>query len=89
MAAFLRTPSPDPVLSLTVSATLREKPLVITPDRQALADVLQAAGGLSDTGEQIPATPINGTGQDNFEEELHGLQEINLLDGLVSGAMYF
>ncbi|KIJ45123.1 hypothetical protein M422DRAFT_251317 [Sphaerobolus stellatus SS14] len=84
--AFLRTSSPEPVLSLTASATLREKPLAITPDRQALAEVLQAADARSDAADQTASTPINGSADKIHADELHGLQEVNLLSGLALGS---
>ena len=86
LQAFLRTSSPEPVLSLTASATLREKPLVITPDRKALAEVLQTANAPDDAADQTFSTPMNGLADDSRgDDELHGLQEVNLLSGLTLG----
>ncbi|KAF8523143.1 hypothetical protein BU17DRAFT_86296 [Hysterangium stoloniferum] len=85
--AFLRTSVPEPVLSLTVSATLREKPLAITPDRRTLAAVLDVAGFAINSGIQPSAAPIDGqSASDN--DELHGLQEVNILDGLSNGPSF-
>jgi hypothetical protein len=73
-------------LSLTVSATLREKPLSMTPGRQDLAALLQAAGGIPDSEDKPTTTPVNGSSEANIhKDELHGLQEVNLLDSLSQG----
>ena len=76
----------DPLLCLTVSTTLREKLAPLTGPRQRLAELIDAAGGLPSD----PLTPItpkrNKEGQDD-EDELSGLEEVNLLGGLSSGTI--
>ena len=77
------TKVPDPLLCLTVSATLREKPLAFTAARQSLLALIEAAGGLPDVRE--PATPltirVNGE-DDDQKADITGLEEVNLLEGL-------
>ena len=72
----------DPLLCLTVSTTLREKPVSVTPARKHLATLIAAAGGL-------PKTPavLNGADDDDDDEprKQTGLDEVNLLGGLLSG----
>ena len=71
----------DPLLCLTVSTTLREKPVSVTPARKHLATLIAAAGGL-------PKTPavLNGADEDEDEPRKQtGLDEVNLLGGLLSG----
>ena len=85
---------PDPLLAITVSTTLRHKPLAITPPRKTLAALVDAAGGLQSARNSL-ASPIkaNGAndehGSDSEDEILTGLQEVNLLEGLTSGMGVF
>ncbi|KAI9437616.1 TRAPP trafficking subunit Trs65-domain-containing protein [Lactarius indigo] len=78
--AFLRLPSRDPLLCLTASITAREKPVLMTPARSALAAMLLAAGGL-------PKSPASGNAEpfasaQEYDRFYHGLDEVNLLEGL-------
>lgn len=81
----------DPLLSLTVSTTLREKPLPITPPRQAIAALLQEVGGSADPLDLLSPIksalgPSAGSNdQEDDEDLLSGLEEINLLEGLQAG----
>ncbi|CAL1706026.1 unnamed protein product [Somion occarium] len=79
--SFMPTRVPDPLLCLTVSTTLREKPLAFTPPRKPLAALIEAAGGLPD--EREPGTPLKVNGDDDDEGlDVTGLEEVNLLEGL-------
>lgn len=67
-----------------MSATLREKPLSMTPGRKDLASFIQGAGGIPpQSGDKPITTPVNGS--EIHEDELHGLEEVNLLDSLSQG----
>lgn len=84
--AFVRMGFNDPLLSLTVSATLREKPSPFTGPRQRLAELIDAVGGIP----SYPGTPItplkdNTSNRNEDDDELAGLEEVNLLGGLSSG----
>ncbi|KAH6891793.1 hypothetical protein BKA70DRAFT_1085022, partial [Coprinopsis sp. MPI-PUGE-AT-0042] len=75
---------PNPLLSLTVSTTLREKPIA-TSDRHPLTKFLHTLGV------KPPSSPVDDTSADgNLEHEtlLDGLEEINLLEGLLAGPSF-
>ena len=83
--AFLRMSIRDPLLCLTVSITVREKPVPVTPVRKPLTALIESIGGL-------PISPIShgrpGAGDDENEEKKersNKLEEINLLQGLLAG----
>ncbi|KAI0628504.1 phosphatidylserine decarboxylase-domain-containing protein [Trametes polyzona] len=83
------TKVPDPLLCITVSTTLRNKPLAFTPPRKTLATLIEAAGGLKSAG--LPS-PVKANGaateqqsSESEDEALSGLQEVNLLEGLSAG----
>ncbi|KAH8993508.1 TRAPP trafficking subunit Trs65-domain-containing protein [Lactarius akahatsu] len=78
--AFLRLPSHDPLLCLTASITVREKPLPMTPARSALAEMLLAAGGPPKSPASASAEPF--TSAQEYDKFYHGLDEVNLLEGL-------
>ncbi|PCH35941.1 hypothetical protein WOLCODRAFT_126429 [Wolfiporia cocos MD-104 SS10] len=85
LVRFMTTKFADPLLSLTVSTTLREKPLPITPPRRALAALIDAAGGIA----LDPTSPVRPNGPEddsanNAEDDdtLAGFVEVNLLEGL-------
>ncbi len=74
----------DPLLCLTVSATLREKPVLVTPSRQALVALIEATEGpKSPTNPKSPGDAMTNGKEDVFD--LHGMEEINLLEGLTIG----
>lgn len=84
---FLRTSVPDPLLCLTVSATLREN--ILPSARSAkhpLANLIAAAGGLpvSDTSAAITSNGVQANDDDTLLD-FGGLEEVNLLDGLTGG----
>ncbi|KAF8585586.1 hypothetical protein K439DRAFT_1660229 [Ramaria rubella] len=87
--SFLRTSVPEPMLSLTVSATLREKPLSATPERKVLFTLVEAAGGMPSGGRQSVTVAMNGSSEPEIhEDESHGLEEVNLFDGLTHGPSF-
>ena len=88
------TKVPDPLLAITVSTTLRHRPLAVTPPRKTLAALIDAAGGLKSGTERV-MSPVKPNGanddqnqydSDTDDEILTGLQEVNLLEGLATGA---
>ena len=80
--AFLRLPYQRPLLSLTVSITLRERPVLRTPARGPLVDLISGAGGIP-----VESTIVKDDGEDEEDRfgRASGLEEINLLDGLTGG----
>lgn len=92
MLAFIRTNVADPLLCLTASATLRDKPLTTTPQRRNLTDLLIAAGPLPPLSQATsPVIANNGEEHPDEDEEnsnFTGFEEVNLLDGLAAGAYY-
>lgn len=85
LVAFLAFSMRDPLLCLTVSITIREKPVPMTPARAVLASMLMEAGGLP---ESQPSAPTVSFG-DEIGKSYHGLNEVNLLCGLSSGIHVF
>ncbi|KAI9448837.1 TRAPP trafficking subunit Trs65-domain-containing protein [Lactarius psammicola] len=81
--AFLRLPSPDPLLCITASITVREKPVPMTPARSVLAAMLLAAGGLPKSPASAGTEPF--TSAQEYDKFYHGLDEVNLLEGLSAG----
>ena len=76
----------DPLLCLTVSTTLREKPVTVTPARQPLAALIKAAKE-SDSLEG-PTTPTAKSPENEDKLDVNGLEEINLLEGLSLGEQH-
>lgn len=76
--AFIPTSVPDPLLCLTVSVTLREKPVPVTLAREALAALIEACEDLSLAD---PSTPLRLSGNED-DDVLAGMEEVNLLEGL-------
>ncbi len=76
---------PNPLLCLTASATLREKPVTTTPIRQALTALIEAAGGIPSSLD--PSSPMKASGDEDDEDasDITGMEEINLLEGLTLG----
>ncbi|KAI0820229.1 TRAPP trafficking subunit Trs65-domain-containing protein [Trametes gibbosa] len=95
LVLFMLTKVSDPLLCITVSTTLRNKPLAITPPRQTLAALIESAGGLKSAGLYSPVK-ANGdasdqhsnSGDSDDDELLSGLQEVNLLEGLSAGPTF-
>ncbi|KAF5325505.1 hypothetical protein D9619_009948 [Psilocybe cf. subviscida] len=85
--SFLRLNFSNPLLSLTISATLREKPIPTHP-QHPLALFLESKGV-----SRVPS-PSSRDGEDtqgNTDSEsklLDGLEEVNLLEGLMAGTTF-
>ena len=84
-AAFLPTKMSDPLLCLTVSTTLRDKLVPVTRAREPLQALIESAGEPASPSD--PRSPIPPTANDG-QDELGGLEEINLLEGLTVGAYF-
>ncbi|KAI0065986.1 hypothetical protein BV25DRAFT_1989048 [Artomyces pyxidatus] len=78
--AFLRLPVRDPLLCLTISITLREKPVPVTAARTTLARLIAAAGGEPKT--PTKADDDRDDDDSDGEKYYNGLSEVNLLEGL-------
>ena len=81
--AFLRLPVGDPLLCLTASITVRERPMPMTPARAVLAAMLKEAEVLPEFSPPVRTQSSN----DAYERDkiYHGIDEVNLLEGLSSG----
>ncbi|KAH9892416.1 TRAPP trafficking subunit Trs65-domain-containing protein [Cubamyces lactineus] len=90
LVLFMLTKVPDPLLCITVSTTLRNKPLAITPARQTLATMIDSAGGLKSASIPSPAKANGAPDQHESDDDevLSGLQEVNLLEGLSAGPTF-
>ena len=82
---FLSFAVRDPLLCLTASITVRERPVSATPARAVLAAMLKEAGGLPESQPSAPMESFN----EETEKTYHGLDEVNLLWGLSSGTRIF
>ncbi|PIL28002.1 hypothetical protein GSI_09853 [Ganoderma sinense ZZ0214-1] len=94
LVLFMITKVPDPLLCITVSTTLRNKPLAVTPPRKALAALIDAVEGLKPEHVTSPAKE-NGVDrdalhgdEDDEDDIVSGLQEVNLLEGLAAGPTF-
>ena len=83
--AFLSFSMRDPLLCLTASITVRERPVPMTPARAVLSAMLMEAGGIP---ESQPAAPMESS-SDEIDKSYHVLNEVNLLWGLSSGTYIF
>ncbi|CAE6418721.1 unnamed protein product [Rhizoctonia solani] len=87
---YLRVRMQDPVLCLTVSATLRDKPMLLTPQREELIELFKSAGGIYQVVKSKPK--LNGSvpskKQDIEDDIMYGLEEVNLLEGLTDGITF-
>lgn len=80
--AFLRIPFPEPLLCLTVSATLRDKSTNLSPANRSLYALIKAAGGLPSETKRSSQALI----EDVEDRVLRtGLEDVNLLAGLSLG----
>jgi hypothetical protein len=85
LVAFLSFSMRDPLLCLTASITVRERPVSMTPARAALASMLKEAGGLPESQPSVPIVSFD----DEIDKSYRGLDEVNLLWGLSSGTHIF
>jgi hypothetical protein len=83
--AFLSFSPRDPLLCLTASITVRERPVPMTSARAVLAAMLMETGGLPEFQPSAPMESFN----DEIDKSYHGLDEVNLLWGLSSGTHIF
>ncbi|KAF7980356.1 hypothetical protein HWV62_38801 [Athelia sp. TMB] len=85
--AFLRLNTAEPLLCLTVSATLREKriPIASKREKHPLLQFLNSHGDVTQSTPSSPLPPASPTGTTRPEDALMGLEEINLLSGLAAG----
>ncbi|KIM34154.1 hypothetical protein M408DRAFT_5489 [Serendipita vermifera MAFF 305830] len=81
---YLKTRVPDPLLCLTVSVTLRDKPLAITPARRPIFDMITVDDETKTPTQQNMRPPSPPGFRDLFGD----LEEVNLLDGLSSGTTF-
>ncbi|KAJ3918192.1 TRAPP trafficking subunit Trs65-domain-containing protein [Lentinula edodes] len=88
--AFLRLNFDSPLLCLTFSATLRDKPLAVASSKSPLAIYLKSVDAISTPPDPMsptsPSTPVNANNNDNeinptpeTDTEISGPPEINLL----------
>ncbi|KAI0762189.1 TRAPP trafficking subunit Trs65-domain-containing protein [Trametes elegans] len=89
LVLFMLTKVSDPLLCITVATTLRNKPLAVTPPRQTLVALIDAAGS-----RLAPPVKTNGfsvghsSSESDDDDVLSGLQEVNLLEGLSAGPTF-
>ncbi|CAE6496705.1 unnamed protein product [Rhizoctonia solani] len=87
---YLRVRMQDPVLCLTVSATLRDKPMSLTPQREELIELFKSSGGVYQVVKSKPK--YNGSvpskDQEDDDDVMYGLEEVNLLEGLTEGITF-
>ncbi|KAK2460821.1 hypothetical protein APHAL10511_007291 [Amanita phalloides] len=87
--SFIRLSVPDPLLCLTVSATLRDKPITTASSKHPLASFFAKLGSQSTLIElDSLASPNGDVQEDSTEAELHGFEEVNLLQGLHAGPTF-
>jgi hypothetical protein len=77
----------DPLLCLTVSITLRDKPFNPAQLKHPLAAYLNSMDALSRIVDPVASTVTNGSRLDGDGENdyLNGLEEVNLFEGLAGG----
>jgi hypothetical protein len=81
--AFLRLPVRDPLLCLTASITVRERPIPMTPARAVLLTMYEEAGGQPELPKSAGTETFNDARE--IDGAYNGLNEVNLLEGLSSG----
>ncbi|EJD04158.1 uncharacterized protein FOMMEDRAFT_155278 [Fomitiporia mediterranea MF3/22] len=89
---YLRTEFSDPLLCLTTSITLRDKPISPTPQRRTLVELIKAAGQLPPLVDQTPPKKVDvsqeSSSSDDRRVERGYLEEVNLLEGLSTEVMF-
>ncbi|KAF7332300.1 hypothetical protein MKEN_00111200 [Mycena kentingensis (nom. inval.)] len=92
--AFLRLAVSEPLLCLTISITLRDRPQTLSRPNHPLAAFLASVEfqPSSATAPSSPTTPTtagtNGSSEEPYEPGLSGLPEVNLLEGLAAGPSF-
>ncbi|KEP55844.1 AMMECR 1 domain protein [Rhizoctonia solani 123E] len=85
---YLRVRMQDPVLCLTVSATLRDKPMLSTAQRGELIELFKSAGGVYQVVKSKPNGSVPPKDQEVQDDIMYGLEEVNLLEGLTDGITF-
>ncbi|KAJ3999678.1 TRAPP trafficking subunit Trs65-domain-containing protein [Lentinula boryana] len=95
--AFLRLNFESPLLCLTFSATLRDKPLAIASSKSPLAVYIKSLDGILTPADPhsptSPSTPVNANNDskpapETIDSEVSDPLEINLLAGLYAGPTF-
>ncbi|KAI6033223.1 TRAPP trafficking subunit Trs65-domain-containing protein [Pisolithus orientalis] len=86
--SFLRLPFTDPLLCLTISATLREKPLPLSQTRHPLVAFLLQEDMMPWQDVIAHRPSIESDDPLDMDYELNTLKEVNLLDGLATGSSH-
>ncbi|KAF5384434.1 hypothetical protein D9615_003460 [Tricholomella constricta] len=87
IVSFLRLNFSDPLLCLTVSATLREKPLALAQPKHPLAIFFRSVGSQLSAPPDSPMSP-SGMPVEKEENTFDRLEEVNLLEGLLAGPSF-
>ncbi|KAG8755865.1 hypothetical protein FRC12_010753, partial [Ceratobasidium sp. 428] len=87
---YLRVHMQDPVLCLTASTTLRDKPMSETPQRKELIELFKSAGGVYDVvkSKANGNVPPKDDKDVDVDDVIYGLEEVNLLEGLTDGITF-
>jgi hypothetical protein len=82
LLAFLRLSFAEPLLCLTISATLREKPITSSSTEHPLVRFLKTYDGVS-----IPDSPqvFDQIETKDDDDNMNTFEEVNLLEGLLAG----
>ncbi|KAJ8515033.1 hypothetical protein ONZ45_g7514 [Pleurotus djamor] len=86
--SFLQLKYTEPLLCLTVSETLREKPISLQQYPNHPLTPFFAKHGVATSSVDAPLPSPNGHQDDGQSNELNGLDEVNLLQGLACGPTF-
>ncbi|KAI6157886.1 TRAPP trafficking subunit Trs65-domain-containing protein [Pisolithus tinctorius] len=86
--SFLRLPFTGPLLCLTISATLREKPLPLSQTKHPLVAFLLQEDMMPWQDVIVHRPSIESDDPLDIDYELNTLKEVNLLDGLATGSSH-
>ncbi|KAG6833284.1 hypothetical protein H0H87_009459 [Tephrocybe sp. NHM501043] len=87
LVSYLRLNFAEPLLCLTASATLREKPSVVNQPSHPLAVFFASVGSQLLAPPESPVTP-NGMPAEEEEDTYDRLEEVNLFEGLLAGPTF-
>ncbi|KZT42558.1 hypothetical protein SISSUDRAFT_1041157 [Sistotremastrum suecicum HHB10207 ss-3] len=85
--SYPQVPMDEPLLCLTASTTLRDKPLLITPARMPLKQLMKEYQVDTEIYDNNRTAPVRAS-RDSIsleEDVMHGLEEVNLLNIIASG----
>lgn len=85
---FLRLPFANPLLCLTIFATLREKPLPLSQNKHPFVKFLLQEDKMPSQDISPHKSSFESDDPDDIDHELSGLKEVNLLDGLATGSRH-